>query len=127
MADDAIAATLANVRQFGIDSPDAARRAGRRAVTFSPALAPDVKQMQDFLLRNVYQRPAAARKEAEARKVIRELFEAYLGDPNLLPDRYQSRLATDGRHRVVCDYIAGMTDRFCEDQHAKVQGAGRRP
>ena len=47
------------------------------------------------------------------------LFAAYLGEPLLLPPRYQERVKRDGPHRVICDYIAGMTDRYALDEYKK--------
>ena len=123
MADDLITTTAARVDEMKLDSPDAARKAGQKAVAFSPDLARAVREMQDFLLHKVYLRPDAEKKERESRRLIQELFAAFTGSPDLLPSRYQTRIDADGLHRVVCDYIAGMTDRFCKDQHAVVCGA----
>ena len=53
-------------------------------------------------------------------RVIRELFAAYQAEPALLPGRYARRIAADGLHRVICDYIAGMTDRFCRAEHRRL-------
>ena len=50
----------------------------------------------------------------KAAEEIRLLFERFVKDPSLLPDRYQKRLSDQGAYRVICDYIAGMTDRFCQ-------------
>jgi dGTPase len=120
MADDLITSTAANIDRLGIDSPEAARRAKDGAVAFSAGLAPEVAELQDFLLKHVYLRPAAVEKEADARKIIRELFEAYVADPQRLPERYRNRAADDGLHGTVCDYVAGMTDRFCRNEHARL-------
>lgn len=122
MADDLINTTTARAVEMKIDTPDAARKAGKKAVAFSPALASAVREMQDFLLHKVYLRPDAEKKERESRRLIQELFATFTGSPDLLPSRYQTRIDADGLHRVVCDYIAGMTDRYCKDQHALVHG-----
>jgi dGTPase len=120
MADDVLATTQANIEAMGLDSPEAARRAGRRCVGFSTRTAASVGDMQDFLLKNVYLKGPNADKERASRRVIGELFTAFVIRPALLPERYQGRISTDGLHRVVCDYIAGMTDRYCVEQHEKV-------
>jgi dGTPase len=122
-ADDLIAATQANVAELHLDSSDAARAAARKAVALSPSVRQDLRGMQDFLLHNVYLRPAAAEMMHQTQAIIRELFQAYLADTGRLPTRYQTRTPTDGLHRTVCDYVAGMTDRFCKDQHAQIVGA----
>jgi dGTPase len=56
----------------------------------------------------------------KAGRILRDLFESYVGEPQQLPPQYQDRIAADGKHRVVCDYIAGMTDRFALDEHRKL-------
>jgi dGTPase len=101
-------------------SPDAIRRAGRRLAAISPTLARNLQKLQDFLLHNVYMHPRTADKQQQARQVIEDLFRAYIADSKLLPPRYQTRIDRDGLHRTACDYIAGMTDRFAIQEHAKL-------
>ena len=120
MADDLVATAAANIDALAIRCPDDARRAGRRAVEFSPAVAASVRQMQDFLLHNVYMSGDGLEKYRQGQQMIADLFAAFIANPQLLPDRYRSRLISDGLHRVTCDYIAGMTDRFCRQEHERV-------
>lgn len=120
MADDLLATTLANIAQMKIDSPQAAREAPRKAVTLSPAVAPAVREMQDFLMANVYLSGPNSDKDRRCRRIITGLFEAYLDDPTRLPQRYHTRIDADGLHRTICDFIAGMTDRYCLAEHEKL-------
>jgi dGTPase len=120
MADDVLAAAGRSIEALGIDYPDAARRAGRRCVWFSAAMAEAVEQMQQFLDRSVYRVGQNARRERQAGQVLRRLFAAYVDAPSLLPRRYQRRTETGGLHRVVCDYVAGMTDRFCLQEQRRL-------
>ncbi len=120
MADDLIATTLDNIGRLGIDSPDAARNAGRKCVAMSQPVAEAVRQMQQFLLNNVYMHPDNTVHARAAERIIRELFAAYVNDSSLMPQRYQSRIGEMPLQRVVCDYIAGMTDRYCRNQHATI-------
>jgi len=122
MADDLLATSEANIEALRPAGMDDIRRAGRPCLTFSAEMAGLVRQLQDFLLHNVYLRGANAEKDAQARRIISNLFAAYTGDPRLLPDRYHRRVEADGLHRVACDYIAGMTDRYCIQQHQIVCG-----
>jgi dGTPase len=62
----------------------------------------------------------AAEKDRQARQVITNLFRAYVANPSLLPDRYSARIDEGGLHRTVCDYIAGMTDRFAIQEHERL-------
>ena len=119
MADDLISSTVAKIKKMNIDSLDTVRKAGRKIVGFSDSMRRSVDQMQNFLLNNVYLNPRSHEQENSSKIVISSLFESYLAEPKLLPQRYQSRTQNDGLHRVICDYIAGMTDRFCKNEHKK--------
>ncbi|HUS92717.1 MAG TPA: dNTP triphosphohydrolase [Phycisphaerae bacterium] len=125
MADDVLAQAARHLDEWNIRSPADVRRAGRKCVAFSEVMAPAVGEMQDFLLRNVYLRGENAEHDDLARRVLGELFAAFVADPALLPERYGRRIGTDAAstlHRVTCDYLAGMTDRFCLQQHARLCG-----
>jgi dGTPase len=78
--------------------------------------------MQDYLLHNVYLSGEGVEKDRQGRRLIADLFAAFIADPGLLPDRYGTRIPADGLPRVTCDYIAGMTDRFCAKEHQRVCG-----
>jgi dGTPase len=120
MADDLLTTTLGNIAEMNIDSPQAARAAPRKAVALSPAVAPAVREMQDFLMANVYLSGPNADKDRRCRRIVTGLFEAYLKDPTRLPQRYRTRIDADGLHRTICDFIAGMTDRYCLAEHEKL-------
>jgi dGTPase len=124
MADDLVSTTADGIAAAGIESVDAVRAAGK-CVVFSQETAAGVRQMHVFLLAEVYRHPRSAEKHCEARGIITGLFDAYTGDPTLLPERYRRRIDADAgssRHRVACDYIAGMTDRFCRQEHERICG-----
>ena len=120
LADSAIEETQRRLAQIQPASAADVQRAGRRCVAFADDLAPWVRRMQQFLLKRVYLHPLARDLEVHTRKIITALFEAYVATPSLLPARYQTRISQDGKHRTVCDYIAGMTDRYCLQQHDEV-------
>jgi dGTPase len=120
LADDVIATTQARIATLGITSPEAARRAGRRGAVRSEPTAAGLATLQQFLYEKVYMHPISRGHAERARRVIAELFVAYGRKPSELPERYRSRLDHDGLHRVVCDYIAGMTDRFCLKEHERL-------
>ena len=125
MADDLIAATVANLQDLNIDSADGVRDADRRVAEFSPSMRAAVDELQEFLLNNVYLTGQNARRTQEAERILRELFGAYLADASLLPERYQTRIDSQdpvSLHRAICDYIAGMTDRFCRRLHEQIRG-----
>jgi dGTPase len=67
----------------------------------------------------VYMHPETIRNSQRGKRMLSELFREYVRDPRLLPWKYQRRIEHEGLHRVVCDYIAGMTDRFFVDQYRR--------
>ncbi|HUN81785.1 MAG TPA: deoxyguanosinetriphosphate triphosphohydrolase, partial [Phycisphaerae bacterium] len=89
-------------------------------VGFSREMQAEADELQVLLMERLYRNHRVVRMDSKARRLIRELFEAYLAEPQLLPERFASRLAEQGPHRVICDYIAGMTDRFCQEEHRRL-------
>jgi len=79
-----------------------------------------VRELKDFLYANMYRHYRVVRMGDKAARILRDLFTAYMDEPAQLPPRYHERVAQDGAARVVCDYIAGMTDRFALDEHRKL-------
>ncbi len=120
MADDVVTQTPPRLAAAGVtDAADVRRQAGK-LVVFSPELADGVGELQEFLFARVYVHPRSLARRDEARRIISELFAHYLATPAALPQRYQQRIKDGGPRRVVCDYIAGMTDRFAADSHRDI-------
>jgi dGTPase len=117
---DLIVATLGNVQGARVASVEDVRRAGRRLVSYSPGMSDKVRELKDWLLKNMYRHYRVVRMGDKAGRILRDLFLSYVQEPLQLPPHYQERIAGDGLHRVVCDYIAGMTDRFALDEHRKL-------
>ena len=97
-------------------SPDDVRQGDRKIVSFSNSGAAQLEELESFLHKRVYTHPQVRRAQQQVRRELETLFQAYRHDLGLLPQRYQDRLDDQGPHRVVCDYLAGMTDRFCHSQ-----------
>jgi dGTPase len=71
----------------------------------------------------MYRHYRVSRMRSQARRVLRELFELFLSEPELLPDRWRQRAGPRGQAgcaRVICDYIAGMTDAFAIEEHRRL-------
>ncbi|MBN2375366.1 MAG: deoxyguanosinetriphosphate triphosphohydrolase [Sedimentisphaerales bacterium] len=85
-------------------------------VDFSPTIRNQLNELEKFLMDRVYLHPEVARAQKQARKELIFLFNHYLTNTAFLPPRYQLRLSEQSPHRVTCDYLAGMTDRFCHQQ-----------
>lgn len=86
---------------------------------FSAQVQAEHQDLKRFLFHNLYRHYRVVRMSEKARRVVRELFEAFVSEPRLLPPEYQKR-AQDGLHRTVCDYIAGMTDRYAIREHRRI-------
>jgi dGTPase len=84
----------------------------RNVVSYSPEMARKVQQLKDFLYENMYRHHRVMRMQVKAERFVSELFQAYVQEPRMLPQKTQRRLQTLPVERVVCDYIAGMTDRY---------------
>jgi dGTPase len=117
---DLVETSHRRIRESGVASVADVRRLGRRLIGYSEEMAARVRELKDFLMANMYQHYRVVRMGDKAGRIIRDLFTAFVADPRQLPPHYQERIPADGLHRVVCDYIAGMTDRFALDEHRKL-------
>ena len=88
-------------------------------ISFSAELSKKREALRSFLKERLYRHYRVVRMSDKARRFIRALFEVYLSRPEQLPPGSQRRLKVEGTHRVVCDYIAGMTDRYAQDEYRK--------
>ena len=98
----------------------------RRLACFTPEAAETGRQLRYFLHARVYQAPALLEGRRESAVLVRELFQFFLHQPERLPPGYREQAARQPLHRVVCDYIGGMTDSYCRRVHEQTvrQSAG---
>jgi dGTPase len=78
------------------------------------------QELQEFLQNNVYNHYRVARMAAKAKRFVEELFKTFIKNPKQLPPEYQKLVEKEGPYQGVCDYIAGMTDRFAQDEYLKL-------
>jgi dGTPase len=88
------------------------RNSPRRLAAFTPASQATNRELKQFLHHQVYYSELMMEERRRSARMLAELFEFYLANPAKLPPNYVDSLATSPPHRVVCDYIAGMTDGF---------------
>jgi dGTPase len=117
---DLLEATLGSVKAARVESSDDVRKAVGRLVVYSPEMAAAVGELKEFLYTHMYRHYRVVRMGDKAGRILRDLFQSFVGEPRQLPPRYYAQIQRDGVHRVVCDYIAGMTDRFALDEHRKL-------
>jgi dGTPase len=124
MVADVMAETRRRALAEGVCSPDEVRAMNRALVAFSPDMAEDLGRLREFLMERMYRHYRVNRTRSQARRVLRELFHLFAAEPDVLPPLWSSRVkdagSEQGRHQVVCDYIAGMTDRFAIEEHRKL-------
>jgi dGTPase len=124
LVSDLIAHTRLQVISAAVESADAVRRQPGRLVSFSPAIEQKRRQMKEFLYENVYYSPAIKADKEQGEQIIAELFEFFMQLPGELPPSYQEKIEQEALHRIVCDYVAGMTDNYVQQQHRRFCSGG---
>jgi dGTPase len=117
---DLIRATDQVLRDSDIQSVDDIRDLSQNVVTHSEAMQTKNRELKDFLYRNLYRHWRVMRMASKANRFLTKLFHLYVSDSTLVPDPTQLRLADESLERVICDYIAGMTDRYALQEYQKL-------
>ncbi len=124
MVNDVLAETRARLDQARPISAAAVRALDGPVVAFSPTLAEDNKRLKTHLFEHMYRHFKVNRMTSKARRVVTDLFGLFLEETDCLPTAWRTRVeaAEDEtmRARLVCDYIAGMTDRYAHDEHRRL-------
>ncbi len=125
MVTDLIESTRQRLAQAQIASLDEVRRHPGRLAAFGDDVERERSQAKTFLYERLYFSAALRPEKDEAERVVGELFERWLAHPETLPASYQAKAKHEPLPRVVCDYLAGMTDNFILAQHRRVCGVRR--
>jgi dGTPase len=124
MVADVMAETRRRAAAEGVRSADDVRAMNRALVAFSPDMAEDLGSLRAFLMERMYRHYRVNRTRSQARRVLREMFQLFLAEPDVLPPLWSASVAAadgaDAKAQVVCDYIAGMTDRYAIEEHRKL-------
>ena len=120
MVGDVVEMTAANITAAGIVDPEQLQIQSANVVHYSSALAGQIRYLKDFLYQRMYRHYRLLRMQNKAERFISEIFEAYVGEPRMLPVKAQKKLGQEPTHRVVADYIAGMTDRYALEEWEKL-------
>ena len=89
-------------------------------IVFSPQVDQALDTLRNFLFERVYRNPVAKGEERKAKDMIKRLYEHYYTNPQALPEDFQPQMSFDGLERTVCDYIAGMTDKYAVDKFTEI-------
>jgi dGTPase len=121
---DLIESALRRIGGLDLKNIGDVRRRGHGVAAFSGDMNRRNMELKKFLMARMYRNERMKGLEESARGTITKMFEAYVSDPGKLPGHVARREDVDGRYRMVCDYISGMTDRFALEQHARLIGTG---
>jgi dGTPase len=123
MIEDTVQASRDRLAAFGCRSLDDVRQAPEAIVALSLARRAEVEGVKDYLFANLYRHPRVMAVMGGAETIVRQLFERYLGEPNLMPEPWQAAAAAGSaaeRAGVVADFVAGMTDRYAVKEHRRL-------
>jgi dGTPase len=119
---DVVLTTERLITRAGVQSADAVRLHSRRLVQYSPTRRRLNQEMRKYLYHNLYFSRQVDVANTRAVRILAELFEYYIAHPRQLGDWTRKRIRREGLHRAVCDYIAGMTDRYVMQEHHRLLG-----
>ncbi|MCB9990869.1 MAG: deoxyguanosinetriphosphate triphosphohydrolase [Rhodospirillales bacterium] len=126
MVEDVLAETDRRLKILNPQSPEDIRLAGQQMVAFSDDMLARVNELRAFLWNRMYKHYEVCRTMSKVSRIIENLYGAFIGQSELLPDEWQHRLTEEGakseqdRARIIADYIAGMTDRYAVREHERL-------
>lgn len=124
---DLIEATSKRIRESGAKSVGDLQKLDYNVIGFSEDMHRRNRELKDFLYANLYRHPRVVRMQVKAERIIENLFKGYLEEPSILPYHVQGWIEERGLNRTICDYIAGMTDRYAVEEHSKMFDAAVQP
>lgn len=123
MVTDLITQTMQNIQSEHVESPDDIRHLGKPLVAFSPEMQEINASLKTFLMNNMYRHYKVNRMASKARRVVKDLFQFFLNEPDCLPTAWREQAGSPRTAKtamVVADFIAGMTDRFALDEYRRI-------
>lgn len=119
LVSDLIANTRKRLEAAAVYSVEAVRKHPYRLAAFSDEAEEDRREIKAFLYQNLYFSPVLKQDKKRAEQVVSELFDFFMRLPEELPVSYQEKMQHEPLHRIVCAYIAGMTDNYIQEQHRR--------
>ena len=117
---DVLHATNRRIEAAGLDSAEKVQLHDENVVGYSAELAPKVSELKSFLYNCMYTQYRLVRMQQKAERFLSDLFNAYVETPTMLPPETFCEIGKRTKQRVVCDYLAGMTDRYALDEWQKL-------
>ena len=119
MLDDLIKNTKSNLKKYKVLSANDVISLDKCVVCFSKSMVDDELALKNFLKERMYMHPKIRTMTIKAKKIISDLFDLYVKEPDLLPKQWIDYKNEREKHIVVCDYISGMTDKYAINIHKK--------
>ena len=120
MVTDMVQATDMRLKNCNAKSAFDLQKLNYNVIGYSEDMHRRNREIKDLLYQKLYRHYRVMRMQVKSENIIKNLFEAYTSEPAMLPTQYQQFIAGRGLHRTVCDYIAGMTDRFAIEDHQRL-------
>ena len=124
---DLVSTSAESIAESGVESGDDVRRQRLPLIRYSDELAEANRALRKFLYQNVYYHPRVSELNRRACEMLRRVFEVYLAVPDRLRESAIRRIENEGLHRTICDYLAGMTDRYLMEEYARLAGRSDSP
>ena len=124
---DLVTATSNRIQESGAKSPLDIQKLKQNVIGFSEEMHRRNRELKDFLYRNMYRHYRVVRMQVKAERILTDLFNAYRAEPSILPEHARKPIESRGLERTICDYIAGMTDRFAIEEHQKLFNPMEKP
>jgi dGTPase len=117
---DLVQTTDQRLRESNVKSVEDLQRLPYNVISFSEDMTRRNRQMKDFLYANLYRHHRVVRMAVKAEQIINKLFQSYMAEPEMLPHHVQGLIGERSLERTICDYIAGMTDRYAVEDYQKL-------
>ena len=120
MVTDMVHTTDQRLKESGVKSATDLQKLAYNVIGYSEDMQRRNRELKDFLFQKLYRHYRVVRMQVKAENIIKNLFESYISEPTMLPTQFQKIINSRGLQRTVCDYIAGMTDRFAIEEHQRL-------
>jgi dGTPase len=127
MVTDMVQATDSRLRESGAKSALDVQKLSYNVIGYSEDMRRRNRELKDFLFANLYRHYRVMRMQVKAERILTGLFQSYCETPAILPDHVQKLTETRGLERTICDYIAGMTDRYAIEEYERLFDPSLKP
>lgn len=120
MVSDSVQAISKQISDANVKSSLDIQKLDHNVIGYSKDMEQNHRELKDFLYNNLYRHHRVIRMQVKAEKILEDLFNAYIKESRMLPGQYKKLIDDRGLERTVCDYLAGMTDRYAIEEHRKL-------